>query len=173
MNDKVMVSWYEIETIAAKIGRMIVEHGFDVVMPIARGGLVAAGLVAQHLPRDTRWCVANTSSYGADPAQGTQPFTMHIPNGYNKFYCPRKLVILDSIVDSGNTIRAMREHLGDVPVASLCVRSVSEPSTCIFILRQCCNIPNFCRVVLPFIDNLCFCHTRSCTQYICTSCGLQ
>ena len=85
--------------------RMIEPHGFDTLLPIARGGLTIAHLLANAM--DTRRVFTLNSIH----YDGTRKLdTLEIFN-FPDLRGGRKVLILDDIADSGETLVAVREAM--------------------------------------------------------------
>ena len=100
------LTYKHIHTIVTELVSMINKADYkpDVIIPIARGGLIPAALVSQHFP-DTMIYVIQTKSY-VDNIQ--KPVSIFIPKSIKKDIDKNaKILIVDDIYDTGRTIKTI------------------------------------------------------------------
>lgn len=112
-----LVSWSEIESWVADIVRKVERDGFrpDVVIGMARGGMVPSRLICDHLVVKDLFTV-KTEHWGltATPdgkAKLAQALTTDIGG--------RSVLVVDDITDTGQSLVLARDHVGSLKPAAL------------------------------------------------------
>jgi hypoxanthine phosphoribosyltransferase len=111
------VSWNVVEVLSRNLAREVRRSDFkpDLIVGIAKGGLIPATLVAKylHLPITS---ILIQSYTGKDKRKHPE-IEIDIPEDLDAF----RVLIVDDIVDSGETMQLAKEHLSflDVKTAAL------------------------------------------------------
>lgn len=104
-----MVSWKEIEFWSKDIARKVMESGYEpeIVIGLARGGLVPARLISDYLNikdlyavKTEHWGITATPDGKAKLAQGLQ---VNIEG--------KKVLVVDDITDTGQSLKLALEHV--------------------------------------------------------------
>lgn len=128
-DDRETFTWDEFGEAARTVSRDVVRSGFtpDVVVAIARGGLLLAGAVAYAL--DVKSCGAlNVEFYTGVDARLAEPIVLapHLDQGS---LAGKKVLVVDDVSDSGRTLAMVMGMLGGTgaDVRSVCL--YSKPGT--------------------------------------------
>jgi uncharacterized protein len=107
LTDYRYVSWPEYGNLAEALAEKVRSSGtkFDLVVGIARGGLPVAMVVADHL--DVRIDFINVKSYVGIGERGTP----RILSTLTEEIGGRSVLIVDDLVDQGDTMEVVREYL--------------------------------------------------------------
>ena len=106
-----LVSWRDIERWSKDIVRKVIESGYnpDIVIGLARGGLVPARLISDYLNikdlyavKTEHWGITATPDGKAKLAQGLQ---VDIRN--------KRVLVVDDITDTGQSLKLAVEHISD------------------------------------------------------------
>ena len=122
---KVFISWDRYQAYGRALARRVVQQGWTDhrLCAIARGGLPLAAIMAHYLG-ETHVDTIQCTSY-AGQARGAVSFRGYAP--YNETYpereLPTKVLLVDDLVDSGNTVAAC----ADAIYTALQVRGVKTP----------------------------------------------
>jgi hypoxanthine phosphoribosyltransferase len=108
--NQLLITWKEITKHCQKLANDFKFYGYTTVLVVAKGGMIPAGIIAQHMPSETRFINMTATSLHSDPTL-VEP-KLWFPNGYHKFYQPSNMVVLDDIADSGETFKAIKDWLG-------------------------------------------------------------
>lgn len=105
----------------------------DIIMPIARGGLVPAGILSQYYP-DAKFYLIQTKSY-KDVDKQEESVRIYIPKSISKdIEKNQKILIVDDIYDTGKTLEEVKNVLmekgikNNVATCTLFLREESEGS---------------------------------------------
>jgi len=127
--EREVLGWLEFGEAARHLASDVVQAGFvpDVIVAVARGGLVLAGAVAYAL--DTKMCGSiNVEFYtGVDerlPEPVLLPPTLDAPSLEGK-----KVLVVDDVSDSGRTLVLVRDLLAEVAAEVRTVCLYSKPRT--------------------------------------------
>lgn len=126
-DDDVIVSWPELHRDARFLSKELHDRGpWKGIIAIARGGLVPAALVARELDIrlvDTVCAVSYRSGEtgGAEQSQGEIEFLKKVPGDGEGF------LLIDDLVDTGKTARAVREMLPKAFFATLYAKPAGRP----------------------------------------------
>lgn len=116
MADKILISWHDYQTLAVKLADQVKAKNYTTVLGLARGGLVAACLVAHQLDLPTLYSVGVRSYEGVNQ-QGELNFYQELaPTAVNSLSQGRFLLV-DEIVDTGTTLRAVTSYLNVLGIA--------------------------------------------------------
>ena len=107
MTDYKYVSWPEYGNLAEALAEKVRSCGrrFDLVIGIARGGMPVALVVADHL--DVRVDFINVKSYVGIGERGTP----RILSTLTQSVAGKNLLVVDDLVDQGETMGFVREYL--------------------------------------------------------------
>lgn len=112
------LDWPAIEGLAAQLATLLEARAFDVILGVARGGLMPAALVAQRLRvRDV--LSTAVSSYDGE-ARGDHLAFLAFPD--DRLLRGRRVAIIDDVWDSGRTAVAVRERVrgaGGEPIVAV------------------------------------------------------
>jgi xanthine phosphoribosyltransferase len=125
--DEIVISWPELHRDARYLSRVLHDKGeWSGIIAVTRGGLVPAALVAREL--DIRLidtvCVvsyASTGEGGAEKRQGELRWLKKIQGDGAGW------LLLDDLVDTGRTARAVRELLPRAHFATLYAKPLGVP----------------------------------------------
>ena len=101
-----------IHTVVDELHNQLVRANYvpDFIMPIARGGIIPAGILGQYYP-EARYYLIQTKSYVDKTANSV---TIFIPKSIAKdIDKSSKILIVDDIYDTGNTLQEVRNVLKD------------------------------------------------------------
>ncbi len=151
-DDRESFSWDEFGAAARTVSADVLRSGFapDVVVAIARGGLVLAGAVAYAL--DVKSCGAlNVEFYTGVDARLVEPIVL-APHLDQDSLSHKKVLVVDDVSDSGRTLAMVMAMLGrtGADVRSLCL--YSKPGTILepdYVWRTTEKWINFPWSVLP------------------------
>ncbi len=121
------VSWDQLHRDARALAWRLAEIGpFSAVVAITRGGLVPAAIIAREL--DLRIVeTISIASYGADNRQGKleilKPIAADIANADGG----AKILVVDDLVDTGATVRIVRDVLPKAHVATVYAKPLGRP----------------------------------------------
>ncbi len=125
--DEIVISWPELHRDARYLSRVLHELGeWQGIVAVTRGGLVPAALVAREL--DIRLidtvCVVSYGSFeegAADQQQGALRVLKKVEGDGSGY------LLLDDLVDTGRTARAVREMLPKAHFATLYAKPAGRP----------------------------------------------
>jgi len=101
---KSYVSWEQVQKDSLALAEMVKDKGpFVGIVAIARGGFIPAVIVAHRL-KIKKMEVFSLTSYKGDQQQGG--LIIH-----KEFKDQGRWLVVDELVDSGNTLREVRKHL--------------------------------------------------------------
>jgi len=133
--DEIIVSWPELHRDARYLSRLLHEIGdWKGIIAITRGGLVPAALIAREL--DLRLidtvCVV---SYGAPGATGAEAEKVQGELRWLKTVQGdgEGFLLIDDLVDTGRTARAVREELPKAHFATLYAKPLGRPIVDTFV----------------------------------------
>ena len=139
---KLIVTWEEFHHDAQALGDILKERGpWDGIIAVARGGLVPAAIIAHVLgirSVDTV-CIA---SYSDETAAKTMDLEV-LRSIASK---PGKWVVIDDLVDTGETAKIVRRLVPDSCIACVYAKPIGMPFTDIFVRE----IPQDTWVVFPW-----------------------
>jgi xanthine phosphoribosyltransferase len=122
--EDIYISWDELQRDTRRLCEKILELGetFESIIAVTRGGLIPAAIVAREL--DIRLvdtiCVA---TYRGNEAQvAGEADVLKAPDGTGK-----GALLIDDLVDTGRTGRAIRERLPDATFATVYAKPEGEP----------------------------------------------
>jgi len=99
------LSWSDIETLSEQLVKPLKGTQWAGILAITRGGLIPAGLLAQSL--DIRRIeTINVQSYDQKKSRG-ELTVLNVPGVEN---AGENWLVVDDLVDSGETIKAIRKH---------------------------------------------------------------
>jgi hypoxanthine phosphoribosyltransferase len=103
------VSWSDIDDLCERLARELEGSGtrFDVLLTIARGGLVPAGILAYRLGMRSI-LVACVAAYD-DAGQMHEPVFLEVPD--DALLRDRTVLVIDEVWDTGSTIAAVVERI--------------------------------------------------------------
>jgi hypoxanthine phosphoribosyltransferase len=97
-----IVSWADLDALVERLATAVGRE-FDVILAIARGGLVPAGMLAYRLGiRDI--LVASIAAYDDDGVRAADPAFLEFPP--DDLLHGRRVLLVDEVWDSGTTIAA-------------------------------------------------------------------
>ncbi len=139
--------------IANEMGKLVEEgssHAISQIIPIARGGLVPATIIS-HMTNVPIKCAIQAQSYKEHNQQEIQ-FSHVIPA--LTFEEQRRTLIVDDIIDSGNTLAAMAHYYPKANVAALVSKNLVDedylPGVKKFVYKK---TPADCWIVFPWESN--------------------
>lgn len=102
------ISWPEYGNLAEALAEKVRAKGkkFDLVIGIARGGLPVAMVVSDHL--GTRIDFINVKSYDGIAQRGAPKILSTVTEDIGG----KGVLVVDDLVDEGDTIETVRKHLG-------------------------------------------------------------
>lgn len=108
--DKLNISWEQYQTSIDKLAQQIEESRFDpdIVMGIARGGLFAAGSLSYALNIKNIF-VVNLEFYTKEGETLDHPIMLPPYIDFNELN-ELKVLLVDDIADSGQTLRSVHNH---------------------------------------------------------------
>jgi xanthine phosphoribosyltransferase len=136
--DDVVISWPELHRDTRLLCRMLLEVGrFKGIIAITRGGLVPAALVARELEIrliDTICVSSYEAGEGAAPAQ--ERGAIRVIKGLE--HDGTDFLLIDDLVDTGNTARLIRKLLPKAHFATLYAKPMGRPvvDTCVKEFKQ-------------------------------------
>jgi hypothetical protein len=106
--DCYMVSWDEAYRLGKAVARKIKESGYDpdIVIGVARGGLVPARVVCDFLLKKDLACI-KVEHWGIAATLGTAKIKYPLPIDITG----KKLLVVDDVVDTGDTYAVLVEYL--------------------------------------------------------------
>ena len=106
--DCYMVSWDEAYRLGKAVARKIKESGYepDLVIGVARGGLVPARIVCDFLLKKNLACV-KVEHWGIASTLGTAKIKYPLPIDVTG----KKLLVVDDVADTGDTYAVLMEYL--------------------------------------------------------------
>lgn len=117
--EKDHVSWDDLDRLTELIAERLAGARFDVLLAIARGGLVPAGMLAYRLGiREI--LVAAVSAYADDGTMAETPTIIHFPP--DERLRGRRVLIVDEVWETGNTAVAVTARVraaGGDPVTTV------------------------------------------------------
>lgn len=127
----VLYTWDDIQKLCKKLSEKIKKSGYspDVVVAIARGGWIPARMVCDHLDikdlysvKTEHWGVVATKT---GEAKITQPLNVNLEG--------KKVLIVDDVADTGDTIRVVLEHVRELSPSDVKVAVVDYKKTSKFL----------------------------------------
>lgn len=127
----VLYTWDDIQKLCKKLSEKIKKSGYspDVVVAIARGGWIPARIVCDHLDikdlysvKTEHWGVVATKT---GEAKITQPLNVNLEG--------KKVLIVDDVADTGDTIRLVLEHVRELSPSDVKVAVVDYKKTSKFL----------------------------------------
>jgi len=131
--DEIVISWPELHRDARYLSRLLHDIGdWKGIIAITRGGLVPAALVARELDLrviDTVCVVSYGSSTSADAekVQGDLKWLKRVPGDGDGW------LLIDDLVDTGRTAKAVREELPKAHFATLYAKPLGRPIVDTFV----------------------------------------
>ncbi len=127
----ILYTWDDIQRLCRQLSEKIKKSGYnpDVVVAIARGGWVPARIVCDYLDIKELYSV-KTEHWGvvATPtgeARITQPLNIDLKG--------KRVLIVDDVADTGDTIKIVREHVMEFSPADIKVAVVDYKKTSKFV----------------------------------------
>ncbi len=120
-------SWSDIVTLCEELARKIKLAGYkpDVIVAVARGGWVPARILCDYLDvrelysvKTEHWGVVATPS---GEARITQPLNVSLEN--------KRVLIVDDVADTGDTIRVVAEHVKEFSPADVKIAVIDYKRT--------------------------------------------
>jgi uncharacterized protein len=116
---KDIVTWDDLDALTADLARQLSDRRFDVLLAIARGGLVPAGMLAYRLGvREI--LVAAVAAYDDEGNMSPTPRIIHFPP--DERFRDREVLVVDEVWETGNTA---------VLVAELVRQAAGRPTTAV------------------------------------------
>lgn len=126
-----LYTWDDIQTLCGTLARKIKESGYlpDVIVAVARGGWIPARLLCDFLDIKELYSV-KTEHWGvvATPdgeARLTQPLNIDLKG--------KKVLVVDDVADTGETIRVVIEHLKELSPKDVKVAVIDYKKTSKFV----------------------------------------
>jgi hypothetical protein len=114
-----IVSWDDLDAFTAELASQVEGRHFDVLLAIARGGLVPAGMLAYRLGiREI--LVAAVAAYDDHGAMAPTPLIIHFPS--DERFAGRDVLVVDEVWETGGTA---------VLVAELVRQAGGRPTTAV------------------------------------------
>ena len=117
--EKDHVSWEDLDRLTERMAERLAGERFDVLLAIARGGLVPAGMLAYRLGiREI--LVAAVTAYDDDGAMAETPTILHFPD--DDRLRGRRVLVVDEVWETGNTAVAVAARVraaGGDPVTAV------------------------------------------------------
>ncbi len=115
--DYLILSWSDVYNLTLQLSERIVDSGFipDVIVGIARGGWIPARILSDVLYANTLQNIrieyySDVGAKGKEP-RITQPLTGSMKN--------KNLLLVDEVVDTGDTLHHAIDHVKDLGVATV------------------------------------------------------
>ncbi len=127
------ISWDQFHRDARALAALLRAAGpFSSVVAITRGGLTPAAIVAREL--DLR-CIEtiSISSYVAEAVQGESRIVKAIAPAFIEAAGGAKVLVIDDLADTGETLKIVRKILPAAHVATLYVKPVGKPLVDTFV----------------------------------------
>ncbi len=127
------VSWDQFHRDARALAALIQPFGpFSMLVAITRGGLLPAAIIAREL--DIR-CIETISiaSYAAEKTRGVARVVKPIAAELMLPLAAAKILVVDDLADTGETLKLVRSFLPDAHVATLYVKPVGKPLVDTFV----------------------------------------
>jgi hypoxanthine phosphoribosyltransferase len=106
-----VLSWDDVESIIRDLLPVIGEHVGDViteVIPVGRGGLVPAAMLAYALQKPIKWMIS---------------LDLDLPKRVDDAMC----LVVDDICDTGDTIERVRMYFPHAFIVTLCAHRSADP----------------------------------------------
>jgi hypoxanthine phosphoribosyltransferase len=127
---KDIVSWDDLDTLTAGLAERLEGRPFDVLLAIARGGLVPAGMLAYRLGiREI--LVAAVAAYDDHGHMAPTPLVIHFPP--EERFRDRDVLVVDEVWETGNTA---------VLVAELVRQAGGRPTTAVLHYKPARSLVN-------------------------------
>lgn len=129
------ISWDQFHRDARALAALLRGAGpFSSVVAITRGGLTPAAIVAREL--DLR-CIEtiSISSYVAETVQGKSRIVKEIAPAFIEAARDEKVLVIDDLADTGETLKIVRKILPSAHVATLYVKPVGKPLVDTFVME--------------------------------------
>jgi xanthine phosphoribosyltransferase len=129
------ISWDQFHRDARALAALLRSTGpFSSVVAITRGGLTPAAIVAREL--DLR-CVETISiaSYAAETVQGEARVVKEIAPAFIAAAEGSKVLVIDDLADTGETLRIVRKILPSAHVATIYVKPAGKPLVDTFVME--------------------------------------
>lgn len=105
---KDVVSWEDLDALTADLAIQLHGRSFDVLLAIARGGLVPAGMLAYRMGvREI--LVAAVAAYDDHGTMAATPTVLHFPA--DERFRDRSVLIVDEVWETGNTAALVAEKV--------------------------------------------------------------
>ncbi len=105
------LTWEHIDRLATALAARL-PRDYDALLAIARGGLIPAGLLCQHM--DIRDILVAAVMYYTAPGETLDaPVFLQFPEDH--LLVGKRILVVDDVWDSGRTISAVRSRLQRVP----------------------------------------------------------
>ncbi len=128
MSSKILYTWQRLEQDAVHLADKIGEGKYDAIIAITRGGLIPA----YYLARLLNIKVIHTLSLSSYEEEQRGTIVFHSIQGISlqidsEIIEQKKVLFVDDIVDSGETIRTIRKLYPEAPFATLVSRGNLDP----------------------------------------------
>jgi xanthine phosphoribosyltransferase len=122
--DDVYISWDELQRDTRRLCRQLLESGaqFDSVVAVTRGGLIPAAIVARELDMRLVDTICVITYRGTEGQQRSDAQILKAPEGDGTGQ-----LLIDDLVDTGATARAIRERLPNAVFATVYAKPEGEP----------------------------------------------
>ncbi len=122
--DDIYISWDELQRDTRLLCRKILELGeeFDSIIAVTRGGLIPAAIVARELDLRLVDTICVVTYKGDQAQQAGDAEILKAPEGDGS-----RALLIDDLVDTGRTARAIRERLPNARFATVYAKPEGEP----------------------------------------------
>lgn len=107
MSARQVITWSEADEMCARLAQRLAGQALETILAIARGGLVPAALVSQHL--NLRHVLAASVASYDDDIRGETLHFLEFPT--DTVLVGRRILVVDDIWDTGRTAMLVRERV--------------------------------------------------------------
>lgn len=121
--DKDYLSWWQIEKASSQLAMLCKDFDPDVIVGIARGGLIPAVMVSHTYKK--RLIYVDAKFYKDIEERDKEPIIRSPLSGEVK---GKRVLIVDDVVDTGKTLKTIMEHVqGQKPEGIMTAALVTKP----------------------------------------------
>jgi xanthine phosphoribosyltransferase len=135
------LSWFDVETLSKQLVQPLEGTRWIGVLAITRGGLIPTGLLAQSL-NIRRIETINVQSYNEEKTQG-QMTILNVPSIENE---GENWLIVDDLVDSGETVKAVKQYFPKAVYVAL----IAKPKGLMTVDRYAREVEQNVWIVFPW-----------------------
>jgi len=138
--NKLKISWQQFHKDTLELSKQLLKHyPFAGILAVSRGGLIPATIIAQDLNvrlLDTICIKSYNDTTRCEPTVIKSPELLGNGKGW---------LVIDDLVDSGNTTRFIRELFPEILIATVYAKPIGKPFTDLYAV----DIPQDAWVVFP------------------------